>query len=70
LDFLSYNPHFIAIEKRFQRSKSQIRIKNEFGDTLNLSSLKTPILERFHQRKVTVPRAFSMREGVKHIISK
>jgi hypothetical protein len=27
--------------------------------------LKTPILERFHQRKVTVPRAFSMREGVK-----
>ena len=27
--------------------------------------MKTPILERFHQRKVTVPRAFSMREGVK-----
>ena len=34
---------------------------------LNLSSLKTPILERFHQRKVTVPRAFSMREGVKSL---
>ena len=31
---------------------------------LNISSLKTPILERFHQRNVTVPSAFSMREGV------
>jgi hypothetical protein len=26
--------------------------------------LKTPILGRFHQRKVTVPCAFSMRKGV------
>jgi hypothetical protein len=32
---------------------------------LHLFSLKTPILERFHQRKVTVPCASSMRKGVK-----
>jgi hypothetical protein len=31
---------------------------------LHLFSLKTPIMGRFHQRKVTVPRAFSMRKGV------
>ena len=32
---------------------------------LHLFSLKTPILGRFHQRKVTVPCASSMRKGVK-----
>ena len=32
---------------------------------LHLFSLKTPILGRFHQRKVTVPCASSMRKGLK-----
>jgi len=53
---------------KFQRSKENNFFKklSKFCSLfLNLSSLKTPILERFHQRKVTVPRAFSMREGVK-----
>ena len=34
---------------------------------LHIFSLKTPILGRFHQRKVTVPCAFSMRKGVTRI---
>ena len=37
---------------------------------LHLFSLKTPILGRFHQRKVTVPCAFSMRKGVTRIKKK
>ena len=36
-------------------------------DFLHLFSLKTPILGRFHQRKVTVPCASSMRKGVKKV---
>jgi hypothetical protein len=34
-------------------------------DILHLFSLKTPINERFHQRKETLPCTFSMRKGVK-----
>lgn len=44
------------------RSRKVIKTKNK---RLNLSSLKTLITGRFHKRKVTVTRAFSMREGVK-----
>jgi hypothetical protein len=62
------------MEEKEQEEEWFGKVDNEFykpfeersssgGFFLNLSSLKTPILERFHQRKVTVPRALKMREG-------
>jgi hypothetical protein len=45
----------------FKRELVQIRCGGGF---YTFSLVKTPILGRFHQRKVTVPCASSMRKGV------
>ena len=58
-------PNTESQQLKIKRNGGRKKTKKQGRKFLHLFSLKTPILERFHQRKVTLPCAFKMRKGVK-----